>query len=111
MRGFRLLSILPVIVALPVTGSAMAFAAKHHEELHIGCAKGRSLRVSIEGPRARVQLADSELLLTSKPSSLGRHFRDGSATLIIDGAFVAFARKNDWDWQDCHVETPTDRNP
>jgi len=46
----------------------------------------------------------SELVLSRKASSLGQHFRNGEATLILDDAFVAFVRRGDWDWLDCHID-------
>lgn len=81
----------------------MAEGSEHHEAFHVVCAQGRSFGLRIEGRRARVQLADSELVLAARPSSLGQHFRNGDATLIIDDGFVAFAQKGDWDWQDCRI--------
>ncbi|MCB4859041.1 MULTISPECIES: hypothetical protein [Sphingobium] len=100
------MSALPLVLILMLTGSltATATAAEHHASFHVACAQGRSLGLRIEGRQARVQLADGELVLARKPSSLGRHFRSGDATLNLDDGFVAFARRGDWDWQDCHID-------
>jgi hypothetical protein len=95
---------LPLIAALMLVGSLPAQAADNHEDLHVACAQGRSFGLRIEGRQARVQLADSELVLVRKSSSLGQHFRNGVATLIIDDGFVAFVQNGDWDWQDCHID-------
>ncbi|WP_143075114.1 hypothetical protein [Sphingobium sp. AP50] len=98
MSGFSL------VLAVVLIGASMASVAEPHEALHIMCAQSRTFDVRISANQARVQLADGQLLLTRKPSSLGDHFRNDDATLIIDEDFVAFAQRGDWDWQDCHVD-------
>ena len=98
---------LPLIAALMLAGSLPAQAADNHELLHVACGQGRGFGLRIEGRQARVQLADSELVLVRKPSSLGQHFRNGQATLILDDGYVAFVQKDDWDWQDCHLDEPS----
>lgn len=95
---------LPFVFVLMLTGSTAAEAIQHQEALHVACAQGRSFSLRIEGWQAHVQLANGDLILSRKPSSLGQHFRSKDATLILDEGFVAFAQKGDWDWQDCHVD-------
>ncbi|WIW90378.1 hypothetical protein K3M67_20330 (plasmid) [Sphingobium sp. V4] len=95
---------LPLAFVLMLMGAATAAAVEPHETYHVACAQGRSFGLRIEGWQAHVQLADSELVLARKPSSLGQHFRSGDATLILDGGFVAFVQKSDWDWQDCRID-------
>ncbi|PJG45935.1 hypothetical protein CAF53_17000 [Sphingobium sp. LB126] len=97
---------LPLAFALMLAASSTAQSVEHHEAFHVACAQGRSFGLRIEGRQARVQLADRELLLARRPSSLGQHFRSAEATLIIDDAFVAFVQRGDWDWQDCRIDQP-----
>ena len=79
-------------------------AAERHEFFTVECAQGRSFGVQIQGEEARVQLPDRLLQLTRRPSALGLQFRDAKAALIIDGDFVAFAQRGDWEWRDCHLK-------
>ena len=79
-------------------------AAERNGSFSVECAQGRSFGVQIEGEEARVQLADRLLRLTRRPSALGLQFRDAKAALIIDGDFVAFAQREDWEWRDCHLK-------
>lgn len=81
-----------------------AHAAERHELIAVKCAQGRSFELQIQGEEARVQLPDRLLRLTRRPSALGLQFRDAKAALIIDGDFVAFAQRGDWEWRDCHLE-------
>lgn len=92
------LSVLPLII-----GALAPHTVAGHEVLHVACAQGRSFDVRVDGDSARVQLADRELLLIRKTSSLGQYFRDDHATLIIDGSFVALVQKDQLGWRDCHV--------
>lgn len=98
---------LPLFAALMLAGSSAAQAADDHEALHVACAQGRSFGLLIEERQARVQLADGELVLARKASSLGQHFRNGDATLIVDDDFVAFVQRGDWEWRDCHIDPPS----
>ena len=79
-------------------------AAERHEIFSVECAQGRGFGVQIQGEEARVQLPDRLLRLTRRPSALGLQFRDAKAALIIDGDFVAFAQRGDWEWRDCHLK-------
>ena len=81
-----------------------AHAAERHERFAVECAQGRSFGVQIQDEEARVQLPDRLLQLTRRPSALGLQFRDAKAALIIDGDFVAFAQRGDWEWRDCHLK-------
>ena len=94
----------PIAFILMLTGFSTAAAAEPHEAFHVVCAQGRSFGLRIEGRQARVQLANGELVLSRKLSSLGKHYRNGEATLILDDGFVAFVQKGDWDWQDCRID-------
>lgn len=98
---------LPLLAILMLMGSSAAQAVDHHKALRVVCAQGRSFGLRIEGRQAHVQLADSELVLVRKPSSLGQHFRNGDATLILDDDYVAFVQRGDWGWQDCHIDQPS----
>lgn len=79
-------------------------AAERHAFFSVECAQGRSFGVQIQGEEARVQLPDRLLQLTRRPSALGLQFRDANAALIIDGDFVAFAQRGDWEWRDCDLK-------
>ncbi len=81
-----------------------ARAAERHAFFAVECAQGRSFGVHIQGEEAHVQLPDRLLQLTRRPSALGLQFRDAKAALIIDGDFVAFAQRGDWEWRDCHLK-------
>jgi hypothetical protein len=79
-------------------------AAERHEIFSVECAQGRSFELQIQGEEARVQLPDRLLRLTRRPSALGLQFGDAKAALVIDGDFVAFAQRGDWEWRDCHLK-------
>lgn len=91
---------------LLATAAPDARAAERHELIAVECAQGRSFGVQIQGEEARVQLPDRLLQLTRRPSALGLQFRDAKAALTIDGGFVAFAERGDWEWRDCHLKGP-----
>lgn len=102
------LSALPLLAALLLAVAPWkGLAAEPGGNVRVQCAEGRKFHLRIVGRQARVQLDDGGLVLVRKPSSLGQHFRSGQATLIIDGDFVAFARKGDWNWRDCQILQPS----
>lgn len=103
----RVLAFLPALSAVAVLLTVIPYAAAHASSgrpVHVQCAAGRNFTLLL-GPRlAIVDLPNERLTLIRRPSSLGQHYRDQEATLIVDGRYVAFVQKGDLDWRDCQME-------
>lgn len=103
----RDLECLPALSAMAIFFGLMPYTAARAQSaqpVHVQCASGRDFTLLL-GPRlAIVELPDERLTLFRRPSSLGQHYRDEEATLIVDGRYVAFVQKGDLNWRDCQME-------
>ncbi|QHD65931.1 hypothetical protein GS397_01825 [Sphingobium yanoikuyae] len=92
---------LALIFSLPLSASAETNA-----QVRIHCENGRYFLLGFAPRRATVIAEKRRYEMRRKESSLGQYYHSTEATLIIDGDFVAFVPRDDWDWQGCRIDRP-----
>ncbi|MCI4592546.1 hypothetical protein MOK15_21030 [Sphingobium sp. BYY-5] len=93
--------------ALALTFSLSQFAsAETKAQIRVRCEGGRYFLLRLDPQRATVVAEKRRYEMRRKVSSLGQYYHSTEATLIIDGNFVAFVPREDWDWQGCRIDRP-----
>jgi hypothetical protein len=92
---------LALTFSLPQSASAETKA-----QILVRCEGGRYFLLRLDPQQATVIAEKRRYEMRRKESSLGQYYHSTEATLIIDGNFVAFVPREDWDWQGCRIDRP-----